>query len=158
MSASIHQFPGGRSPADNLTDGLPPARERHIREREEVTRDIAAHVATRQAYTAAMLWEAAAIDQGLPQAKIEQARQDVAEAYAQMVDAARRLVIIMPTDLKALVHVMMYLERSFSTLPPEIIRTGDNGEALALILVRTVRLSLREIAKYGKTATPRHEQ
>jgi len=51
----------------------------------------------------------------------------------------------MPTDPKALADLLMYLEKHFSLLPPEI-----NGKSLAFDLLRTMRLSLRHIAKYGK--------
>jgi hypothetical protein len=60
------------------------------------------------------------------------------------------LLVVMPTDPKALVDLLMYLEKNFSVLPPEIAAGASNGESLAFDLLRTVRLSLRQIAKYGK--------
>ena len=56
----------------------------------------------------------------------------------------------MPTDLKALVDLLLYLEKNFSLLPPEISCGASNGQSLAFNLLQSVRLSLREIAKYGK--------
>ena len=40
--------------------------------------------------------------------------------------------------------------KNFSVLPPEIACGASNGQSLAFDLLRTVRLSLREIAKHGK--------
>jgi hypothetical protein len=45
----------------------------------------------------------------------------------------------------ALVDLLLYLEKHFTTLPREV-----NGRSLAFDLLRTVRLSLRKIAQYGK--------
>jgi hypothetical protein len=57
----------------------------------------------------------------------------------------------MPTDPKALVDLLLYLEKNFTAVPQEIIRgAGGSAQSLAFDLLRTVRLSLREIAKYGK--------
>ena len=60
------------------------------------------------------------------------------------------LVIVMPTELKGLVDLLLYLERNFSALPQEVTRGQPAEESLAFNLLRTVRLSLREVAKYGK--------
>jgi hypothetical protein len=46
--------------------------------------------------------------------------------------------------------VLFYLEKNFSVLPPEIACGDSNGQSLAFDLLRTVRLSLRAISKYGK--------
>jgi hypothetical protein len=51
----------------------------------------------------------------------------------------------MPTDLRGLVDVLMYLEKNFSLLPQDVC-----GKSLALELLRTMRLSLRKVAGYGK--------
>jgi hypothetical protein len=79
-------------------------------------------------------------------ANIEAARQETAVLYSEMQEAGRHLVICMPTDPKALVDLLMYMERHFSILPQEI-----NGRSLAFFMLHTVRLSLRGIAKYGKS-------
>jgi hypothetical protein len=67
-----------------------------------------------------------------------------------MQEAARNLLICMPTDLKGLVDLLLYMEKNFSTLPQEIIHAGNGSQSLALDLLRTVRLSLRQITKYAK--------
>jgi len=48
----------------------------------------------------------------------------------------------MPTDPRALVDLLMYLEKNFSM---EIC-----GRSLAFDLLRILRLSLRAVTKYGK--------
>jgi hypothetical protein len=53
-------------------------------------------------------------------ANIEAARQETAVLYSEMQEAGRHLVICMPTDPKALVDLLMYMERHFSILPQEI--------------------------------------
>jgi hypothetical protein len=95
------------------------------RSREAVQRDIEAHVTARRAY-GQVAWVAAAEAEGLPAANIEAARQDTARLYAEMQDAARHLVICMPTDPKALVDLLMYLEKHFSILPQEIWAPGGD--------------------------------
>ena len=47
-----------------------------------------------------------------------------------------------PTDIRALVHLLMYLEKKFTILPQEMV-----GRSLAFDLLRTMRLSLRKIAR-----------
>ena len=120
------------------------------RDREAVLRDIDRHIKARRAYAQAVAWTVAAEAEGLPPANIEAARQGAAEFFAEMQEAGRNLLIVMPTDLKALVDLLLYLEKNFSLLPPEIACSASNGQPLALMLLQTVRLSLREIAKYGK--------
>jgi hypothetical protein len=61
----------------------------------------------------------------------------------------------MPTDPKGLVDLLMYIEKNFTSLPAEVVCGGDFGgmprvESLAFNLLRTMRLSLRAVAKYGK--------
>jgi hypothetical protein len=77
--------------------------------------------------------------------KIEQARLDTFGLYQEMQECARGLVVVMPTSPRALVDLLLYLEKHFTTLPQEV-----NGRSLAFDLLRTVRLSLRKIAQYGK--------
>ena len=48
------------------------------------------------------------------------ARQRTAEAYQKMGEAARNPLICMPTDLKGLVDLLMYLGKNFSVLPQEV--------------------------------------
>jgi hypothetical protein len=57
----------------------------------------------------------------------------------------RALVICMPTEHKALVDLLLYLEQNFSVLPLEF-----HDRSLAFDLLRTMRLSLRKQARYGK--------
>ena len=58
------------------------------------------------------------------------------------------LLIVMPTDPKALVGLLLYLEKNFSVLPQEVV-----GRSLAFDLSRTMRLSLRAAVKYGKAGS-----
>jgi hypothetical protein len=67
-----------------------------------------------------------------------------------MQNAARHLLICMPTDPKGFVDLLMYLEKNFSVLPQEITHGASATQSLGFDLLRTVRLSLRAIAKYGK--------
>ena len=52
------------------------------------------------------------------------------------------MLVVMPTDPRALVDLLMYLEKNFSM---EIC-----GRSLAFDLLRILRLSLRAVTKYGK--------
>jgi hypothetical protein len=90
-------------------------------------------------------WTLAAEAQNLPLVQIEQARLDTFGLYQEMQECARGLVVVMPTSPRALVDLLLYLEKHFTTLPQEV-----NGRSLAFDLLRTVRLSLRKIAQYGK--------
>ena len=54
----------------------------------------------------------------------------------------------MPTDIKALVDLLVYLGKNISV--PELACGASNGQSLAFELLRTVRLSLRATSKYGK--------
>jgi hypothetical protein len=120
------------------------------RSREAVQRDIDAHVTARKAYGQAVAWLAAAEAENLPQANIEAARSETQVLYQEMQEAARHLLISMPTDSKALVDLLMYLEKNFSILPLELTHGASGCQSLAFDLLRTVRPSLRWIAKYGK--------
>ena len=120
------------------------------RSRDAVQRDINEHKAARDRYAKAVAWLAAAESENLPPAKIEAAREEQVVLYQEMQASARNLLICMPTDLKGLVDLLMYMEKNFSLLPQEISHGGGAGQSLAFDLLRTVRLSLREIAKYGK--------
>jgi hypothetical protein len=61
-------------------------------------------------------WLAAAEAEHLSIASIEAAREDIRKFHAEMVDAARSLVNVLPTDLKALCDLTMYLEKNFTSL------------------------------------------
>jgi hypothetical protein len=117
----------------------------HWRTREHIRDDIAVHEAARVAYAKAVAWEAAAESENLPPAQIEEARQRTAEAFNEMQYRGHALLIVMPTEERALVDLLLYLERNFSVLPQEL-----HGRSLALDLLKTMRLSLRKRTKYGK--------
>jgi hypothetical protein len=87
------------------------------RSREGVQRGIDAHVAARDRYAKGVAWLAAAKAENLPPADIEAAREDLAVLYVEMEEYARGLLICMPTDPKALIDLLMFLENNFSTLP-----------------------------------------
>jgi hypothetical protein len=130
----------------HVVDDAPPApTSLHLRQRKWVTRDIDAHIKARLTYQESVSWLAAAEAENLSPASIEAAREDTRKFHAEMVEAARNLVVVMPTDLKALCDLTMYLEKHFTALPEEV-----NGRSLAFYLLHTVRLSLRAVAKYGK--------
>jgi hypothetical protein len=136
-------------------DDKPEDREPGYRDRATVKREIDEHIAARKAYQQGVSWIAAAEAENLPVANIEAAREDLRQLHAEMVEASRQLVIVMPTDLKALCDLTMYLENNFTSLPTEVDTGGMRGtmpksEALAFNLLRTVRLSLRHVARYGK--------
>lgn len=113
------------------------------RSREHVQQDIERHAKARRAYGKAVAWEIAAQDQNLPTAQSEEARRQTAETYAELQDSGRRLIICMPTDRRALIDLLIYLEKNFSILPKEMA----SGDSMALYLLRTMRLSLRKIEK-----------
>jgi hypothetical protein len=57
----------------------------------------------------------------------------------------RNLLIVMPTERRALVDLLLYLEKNFTILPQE-----SSGRSLGFDLLRTMRLSLRKVEKYGQ--------
>jgi hypothetical protein len=150
--SNLIQFPGsGTQQPKGRAEHAWERRERLAsRDREAVLRDIDRHIHARQAYAQAVAWTAAAEAEGLPPADIEAAHQGLAELFAKMQEAGRNLLVVMPTDLKALVDLLLYLEKNFSVLPQEVTHGAGAAQPLAFDLLRTVRLSLREIAKYGK--------
>jgi hypothetical protein len=91
----------------------------------------------------------------LPAAQIADAQLKAFEAYSEMTEAARRLLIVMPTEPTAPVDLLFYLEKNFSVLPPEIA-CASNGQSLAFDLLRTARLSLRAIRRMANMGR-RHE-
>lgn len=44
-----------------------------------------------------------------------------------MSEAARNLLLVMPTDLTVLIDVLLYLERNFSILPTEVVHVSGNN-------------------------------
>jgi hypothetical protein len=150
--SNLIQFPGSRTEQPETTVERDWERRERLacRDRKAVQSDIDGHIAARRAYGQALARVTAIEDGNLPTAQIEEANLRAFEAYEVMTEAARRLLVVMPTDLKALVDLLLYLEKNFSVLPPEIACGVSNGQSLAFDLLRTVRLSLREIAKYGK--------
>lgn len=115
------------------------------RDRDDVARAIRRHEDARDAYSRALLWAAQAEGENLPAAQIEEARNAALLAGAELSDRGRSLLVVLPTDPRGLVDLLMYVEKHFSLMPPEI-----NGRSTAFDLLRTVRLSLRGIANYGK--------
>jgi hypothetical protein len=122
------------------------------RSRNAVQADIAAHINSRRAYAKAVAWEAACRAGDAVKYQLEEAREHTEHVYQEMQDAARHLLINMPTDPKGLVDLLLYLEQNFSILPDEIISGagGNKSDSLAFNLLRTVRLSLREISGLRK--------
>ena len=148
---NIVTFPGY---SERKSSGAKPAQEQTefgpSRSRGAVQVDIDAHIKARRAYGKAVAWEAAAQAEELPPYRIEEARCLTATAYREMKEAARNLIVCMPTDPKGLVDLLLYLEQNFSVLPEEITSGSHKAESLAFNLLRTVRLSLREIAGLRK--------
>jgi hypothetical protein len=145
----IVKFPGSRQhEGTNLAASEPqeeaPSKKRDWRTRERIREDIDLHVAARAAYGKAVAWEAAAESGNLPQSQIEETRKRTAQAFQEMTYRAQMLVVVMPTDGRALVDLLLYLEQNFSVLPQEC-----NGRSLAFNLLRTMRLSLRKVEHYG---------
>jgi hypothetical protein len=105
-------------------------------------------MAARAAYGKAVAWEAAAESENLPPTQIEEARKRTAKAFEEMQWRGRNLVIAMPTDRRALVDLLMYLEKNFSVLPQEIC-----GRSLAFDLLRIMQMSLRKSEGCGKAGS-----
>jgi len=101
--STIITFPGSpeRKPAAGVVESTPVQTEFGSgRSRKAVQVDIDAHVKARKAYGKAVAW-ALATEAGEAEAyQIEEARQNTAMAYREMQDAARNLLICMPTDPK----------------------------------------------------------
>ncbi|WP_143199282.1 hypothetical protein [Bradyrhizobium sp. NAS80.1] len=108
--------------------------------------DIRRHIAARSAYAKAVAWEIPVQDQNLSGAQLEAAREATAEAYRELSLVGHALVSTAPADPKALVDLLLYMEKNFTTLPQEVV-----GRSLALNLIHTVPMSLRKITKYGKS-------
>jgi len=78
-------------------------------------------------------WTIAAESQNLPTAQIEQAHLAAFRLYEEMQQRGRSLVICMPHDPRALVDLLLYLEKNFTTLPLEV-----DSRSLAFDLLKTV--------------------
>lgn len=78
------------------------------RDREAVQSDIDRHVAARRAYEQALARVTAIEDGNLPTAQIAEAHLKAFVAYTEMTEAARNVLVVMPTDLKALVDPLLY--------------------------------------------------
>ncbi|QWG16113.1 hypothetical protein KMZ68_13775 [Bradyrhizobium sediminis] len=141
---NVVNFPAPAIPRPEIAAGAA-EQAADFRSRDLVAHDIRQHEAARAHYAQAVAWTAAAEESNLPPAQIEDARKAVVEAFEEMNWRGRCLVVSMPTDLRGLVDLTMYLEKHFSILPPEV-----GGKSLALELLKTMRLSLRAVAKYGK--------
>ncbi|TFV75311.1 hypothetical protein E4K64_16545 [Bradyrhizobium frederickii] len=150
--SNLIRFPGGsnaaRASSNAAADDGP---TQASRDRQWVLQDIQRHVAARDAYTQAALRAALMAEQNMPVAQIGQANLEAVQAYEEMREAARNLLLVMPTELTALIDLLLYLERNFSILPMEITHASGCGQSLAFDVLRTVRLSLRKIAQYGKS-------
>jgi hypothetical protein len=145
MKDNIISFPEtiGR-PRLQEDEGAPP--KVYWRSRKHVGADIDQHIAARDAYGKAVAWEAAAESQNLPPAQIEEAREQTVKAFQKMQYRARSLLIVMPTDRRALVDLLLYLEQNFTILPQEMTKHSVTFEIL-----RTVRLSLRRMEDDGQS-------
>ncbi|OPH82979.1 hypothetical protein [Nitrobacter vulgaris] len=151
--SNVVTFPGsstGRAPASESPNK--PSQEMAWRSREHVQSSIKEHRAAWDRYAQAVAWVAAVESGNLPVGQIEAAKQDLAELHAEMDYCARMLLVCMPTDVKALIELLLYLERNFTILPQEIRHAGVSSNSLAFDLLRTVRLSLREVLKANKSS------
>ncbi|MCA1512176.1 hypothetical protein [Bradyrhizobium sp. NBAIM01] len=147
--SNLIRFPGSSSVAHPAPSIASPEAQTW-RDRQWVIKDISRHVTAREAYAQAAMRAALMAEQNMPVAQIGQANLEAVKAYEEMREAANNLLLVMPTELTALIDLLLYLERNFSILPTEIIHASGNGQSLALDVLRTVRLSLRKIARYGK--------
>jgi hypothetical protein len=146
--STVIKFPGSLEGLKAAPEHSP-ADEVEYRSRGHVQADIDEHVKARKAYGKAVAWEAACRDGDAIEQQLEEAREYTERRYQEMQYAGRSLLITMPTDPKGLVDLLMYLEKlqcATAGLEPQ----RGTGPSLALELLRTMRLSLREITKYGK--------
>jgi hypothetical protein len=142
---NIVKFPGS---SDRAPVKVPDATEwGPDRSCEAVQRDIDEHIDARKNYCSAVAWQAALQHQeNATPAALDGARQEAETRYRLMVSAARNLLICMSTDIRGLVDLLMYMEKNFTVLPPEIVHYANGGgQSLAFDLLKTARLSLREI-------------
>ncbi len=165
MTIERPMFPPGRDNPFRLVGGVDLAQERTApteqhyddpsekisrRSRDDIQRAIHEHEVAREIYGRAASWAALAEHQDMPQAQIEQARSAALAAYHEMKHKATMLIFSMEADPRGLVDLLLYLEKNFSILPQEI-----NGRSLSYFLLRSMRLSLRRVARYGKVGVPR---
>jgi hypothetical protein len=116
MSDNIVMFPGFSPKRGRASPGSSKPQEEasNWRSREHIQEDIELHIAARVAYGKAVAWEAAAESENLPPAQIEEARQRTAKAFEEMRYRGRNLLICMPTERRALVDLLLYLEKNFT--------------------------------------------
>jgi hypothetical protein len=146
MTAEIIQFgAAGKAGQETPVDAYLADVVKRYRSRDRVKEDIDAHTAARDTYGRAVAWEAAAESQNLPPCQIEEARQRTAKAYSHLESCGSMLVICMPHDPRGLVDLLLYLEQNWTTLPETLHR-----RSIAFDLLKSMRLSLRAVAKYGK--------
>ena len=97
------------------------------RDREAVQSDIDRHVAARRAYEQALARVTAIEDGNLPTAQIAEAHLKAFVAYTEMTEAARNVLVVMPTDLKALVDPLLYLEKNYQRVAARDRLWRSNG-------------------------------
>jgi hypothetical protein len=157
---NIVTFPGSSEREPTVAKPEPTGEKRYgsSRSRAAVQLDIDAHVKARRAYGKAVAWEAAAQAEELPAYRIEEARCLTAMAYREMQEAARHLLICMPTDPKGLVDLLMYLEKNFSVLPQEISQGAGANQSLAFDLLRTpiMKRRRRSVSKRNRQRIAGH--
>jgi hypothetical protein len=99
--SNIFKFPGHEAAPIGAEPAFPVVPQNEWgpgRSRSAVQRDIDAHLRARKSYGKAVAW-ALATEAGEAEAyQIEEARQNAAMAYREMQEAARNLLICMPTD------------------------------------------------------------
>lgn len=133
--ADIFKFSGSRTEQPATTETFEPGWKRRerlaSRDRAAVQHDMDRHVAARRAYKQALARATLLEEQNLPAAQIGQAHEQALEAYTETTEAARAPLVVMPTDVRALVDLLLYLEKNFSLLPPDIASGASNGQSLA---------------------------
>jgi hypothetical protein len=87
----------------------------------------------------------AAESQNLPPCQIEEARERTAAAFTEMHFRARLLLVCTPHDPRGLVDLLLYLEQNWTVMPREF-----DHKSTAFAILRSMRLSLRAVAKIGK--------
>lgn len=145
LVGGVDVAPESAKPVEQPDDGPDP--RVYWRGRDDVRNAIRRHETARQDYARAAAWLGEAELAGTyPATVVESARLEAIRTFEEMNDCGRSLVLSMGTDIKGLIDLLMYMEKHFSVLPQEI-----NGRSLAFFMLNTVRLSLRGIAKYGKS-------
>lgn len=84
---------------------------------EDLRRYIKRFEEARARYYQALAWTAAAEAGEIPGADVEAAKQDNVLHHTDMTEAGRLLILIGPTDPKAMIDWCLYMEKNFSLLP-----------------------------------------